>query len=229
MRIGSNRRITALLLVVALALLNVASAERWAVQTVALRDLREAEVAVAQLREHGFDAYTEFAMNRGLQFVRVRVGCYETREAAEMMAAALRSHVTATAEAVEFSAGAPVAGCVKVDVGFLKPTSWEVVSGPGEAPTFKVTVAGMEAIVLYDGEKWRVFQGDGPLPLAPVGMLTGRYQQVYIGNSAFLRQDNGPRRVIVCPGQLLIQAGPAVISEQGEALVACRLDPTSGR
>lgn len=224
-----SKQLVALLVLGALTLFNVAVAERWSVQTVALRDLREAEASVAQLRERGFDAYTEFAMNRGLQFVRVRVGCFESREAAEAMATALRVHVTATAEAVEFSEGASVAGCVRVDVGFLKPTSWDVVSGPGEAPTFKVVVAGMEALVVYDGEQWQVVQGDGPLPKAPVDPFNGRYQQIYIGGSGFLRQDDGARRVIVCPGRLLTQAGPAVISEQGETLVACLLLPIADR
>lgn len=225
----TTKPLIGLLFLAALTLFSVAAAERWSVQTVALRDLREAQVAAEQLRSHGFDAYTEFAMNRGLQFVRVRVGCFESREAAETMAAALRAHVTATAEAVEFREGAAVAGCVKVDVGFLKPTSWDVVSGPGEAPTFKVVVAGMEALVVYDGERWRVVQGDGPLPPAPVDQFSGRYQQIYIGGSGFLRQDNGSHRVIVCPGRLLTQAGAVVISEQGEALVACLLKPSGVR
>ncbi len=219
----------ALLILALLTLLSVAAAERWSVQTVALRDLREAEVAAEDLRAHAFDAYTEFAMNRGLQFVRVRVGCFETREAAEAMASAMRVNVTATAEAVEFSEGAPVTGCVQVDVGFLKPTSWDVVSGPGEAPTFKVVVAGLEALVGYDGERWRMVQGGGPLPMAPVDPFTGRFQQIYIGGSGFLRQDDGSRRLIVCPGRMLTQAGPAVISEQGDALVACQLRPSGAR
>ena len=62
------------------------SAQTWAVQVVALRDFREAQAAVTELRVLEFDAYTEFVMQDGQQYVRVRVGCFTTREAAEAVA-----------------------------------------------------------------------------------------------------------------------------------------------
>src|SRR5690606_6621355 len=101
----------------ALSLSLAAAQGEWAVQVVALRDYREAQAASAQLLALGFPSYLEFAMNQGRQFVRVRVGCYTSREAAEAMAAALRGHVTADAQPVELSPGAAVPGCTEESVG----------------------------------------------------------------------------------------------------------------
>lgn len=199
------------------------SAEQlWTVQTVALRDFREAQGTADALKAHGFDAYTEFAMDAGLQFVRVRVGCFGSREAAEAMADALRGRVTDAAAPVELSPGAPVAGCVRMVVGFLKPFTWDEVAQPGTVPAFRVQVAGVDAHVVHTGARWRVLQGDEAVPTIDPAAPTARFSQQVLGGVAFVRLD-GARPTLLCPGTLLTSVGEVAISEQGEALVACSL------
>src|SRR5690606_6641598 len=97
----SRLRLTALVLASLLALSVANAQEQWAVQVVALRDFREAQSTAADLRLLGLDAYTEFAMLNSQQWVRVRIGCFGSREAADAMAEALRTRITADAQAVE--------------------------------------------------------------------------------------------------------------------------------
>ena len=200
----------------------------WSVQTVALSDLREAQATAAALKQSGFDAFTEFAMDNGLQFVRVRVGCYTTREAAEVMAAALRGRVTDAAAVVEATPGAPVAGCVRMDVGFLKPFSWDSVEHSGLAPAFRVVVAGIEAHVTHTGQRWRVLQDGEEVPLLDPALPAARFSQASVAGVSLIRLDAPGGALLLCPGVLVNSVGHVAISEQGEALVACSLEIMGG-
>jgi len=198
-------------------------AEAWTVQTVALRDLREAQATAAALKQHGFDAFTEFAMDNGLQFVRVRVGCFTSRSAAESMAAALRGRVTESAVVVEATAGAPTAGCVTMDVGFIKPVVWDEVAAVGLAPAFRVVVAGIEAHVVHTGQNWRVLQDGEAVPAAEPALAGGRFSQASVGGVALVRYEAPGVALLLCPGVLVTSVADVAISEQGDALVACSL------
>jgi len=192
----------------------------WAVQTVALRDYREAQAAAAELRVRDFDAYTEFAMQDGLQFVRVRVGCFTSRAAAEAMADALRERVTNEAAVVEYTPGAPARACATSTVGFMKPSEWEPVREPGAIPAFNVKVSGLGARVMHDGSRWRVEQGYGPIPLR--GELpTAEFTEAVRGGVRFVAEIVEGHSYVICPGRLLAQVGEVAIVEQGELLVAC--------
>src|SRR5690606_34138354 len=131
--------------------------EQWAVQVVALRDFREAQSTAADLRLLGLDAYTEFAMLNSQQWVRVRIGCFGSREAADAMAEALRTRITADAQAVERGNATATLHCTHETVGFLNEYDWRLLDGSGPV-TFSVTVAGVEATVAHDGSRWRVVQ-----------------------------------------------------------------------
>lgn len=194
----------------------------WAVQTVALRDYREAQAAAAELRLRDFDAYTEFAMQDGMQFVRVRVGCFTSREAAEAMADALRGRITREAAVVEYTDGGPARSCATSTVGFVKPSEWEPVREPGAVPAFNVKVSGLGARVMHDGSRWRLEQGYGPIP--PVGELpSAEFTEAVRGGVRFVAEVVDGHTHIVCPGRLLAQIGEVAIVEQGDLLVACDL------
>lgn len=205
---------------VALTPAHWAAAEAWAVQTVALRDYREAQLVVEDLRQRSFDAYTEFAMQDGLQFVRVRLGCFTDRAAAEAMAAALAPRVVREAAVVEFTRGALVHACTSSVVGFRKPAEWGPVNDPGAVPAFAVKVAGRDARVVHDGTRWRVIQGVGPIPPL-AGPSTARFEEVVQGGVHFVAQRVGDARYVICPGRLLTHVGNVAIVEQGDLLVAC--------
>lgn len=215
----SPRRLLAALAALSLSL--AAAQGEWAVQVVALRDYREAQAASAQLLALGFPSYLEFAMNQGRQFVRVRVGCYTSREAAEAMAAALRGHVTADAQPVELSPGAAVPGCTEESVGFLSGYDWELVDGTGPV-AFGVSVAGVPATVVHDGERWRMVQQGEPPPGLSLAAATGDVVQRSVGGVAFAVLEDGGEDVVLCPGHLVAQVGGVAIVERGDVMVACR-------
>jgi len=211
------------LLVAAGALWGGAAAQTaWTVQTVAYRDLRDANADVAFLRTIGLVAYTEFTMANGLQYVRVRVGCHEGREAAEAWASLLRGAVTREAVAVPAETPPPAhVPCVATDVGFLKPALWSLVSAAGDLPTFEVEVAGHRAYLRHDGEAWRLWQSVPPEPVAAPDVPPGQQVRsgVVAGQAVALSADAGP----LCPGRLLATAGPVAVVDRGDAVVACRV------
>jgi hypothetical protein len=193
----------------------------WSVQTVALRDLREAQGAVAQLRALGFPAFTEFTMSAGLQYVRVRVGCTSEREVADAWAALLAPRLVAQAVSVPLEAAPPEdVACVRNDVGFRKPTRWMLRSGPGELPVFEVAIADHVAFVGFDAGGWRVWQSVAPEPVAapPSRVVAGRLEGADV-----VRTSDG---ALLCPGRLLVGVGDAAVVELGDAVLACWMDPS---
>jgi len=200
----------------------------WTVQTVALRDLRQADLVVAQLKNLGFDAYDEFAMNDGKQFVRVRVGCYGDRAAAQAVAAALATHVTEQAVPAPISPTARVNDCVREDVGFLKPASWSKVDAADGLPTFHVKVAGHDADVVFDGMRWVVVQ-DGSAPPATATAVSAPFVVAHPGGVAWAAEETPDGTRLLCPGTLVGRAGEAAIVERPGEVVACSFAPRSLR
>ena len=203
---------------VVLAFLGAAAAQTtWSVQTVALRDYREAQGVAAGLRLHGLDAYTEFTMQNGLQYVRVRVGCTDEREVADAWATLLVRSLVAEAVVVvmEGDSHEDVA-CVAAEVGFRKPGRWTLVSGPSEVPVFEVEVADHLAYLSFDGLVWRVWQGTAP---APVTASAPSVAAARLDGRDVVRSADGG---LLCPGRLLAGVGEAAVVELGDAIVACR-------
>lgn len=198
-----------------------AAAESWTVQTVAMRDLREATSVADDLRRLGFDAYTEFTMANRLQYVRVRVGCFHARDGAEAMAALLRGWATRDAVVVERTPGAPARGCLLRDVGFVAPEDGWRQRAPGVA-SFEVEVAGVTGLVRYRGGRWQVLQAaaDDALPIAV--STERRFVQVDAAPRPFvaIRDPDGP--LLVCAGRLLAESDGAAIVEQDGVVSACR-------
>lgn len=230
-RVGGLAALRLLLTAALLATLACAFAQddRWTVQVIALRDYREAQTVAAELRQFNLDAYTEFAMEDGKQFVRVRVGCFEGREAAEAVAGAIRGRLTAEAELVEFTQGAQVAACVQQTVGFLDDYGWRYLGSEGGVPAFAVSVAGMDALVAHDGDRWWVVQGNGPPPAATAAEALVSFAQRRHAGVMLVSQVRVADELVVCPGALVTASGEWAIVDRGDAVVACRLVPvTSG-
>jgi hypothetical protein len=201
---------------------SVAAQEAWTVQTVAFRDLRDANAEVAILRSLGLPAYTEFTMAAGLQYVRVRVGCYDTRAGAEAWATLLRGAITRDAVAMPVEAVLPDGvPCIATDVGFRKPSAWSLVSTAGDLPTFRVEVGGQLAFLRHDGEAWRLWQAVAPEPAAAPAVPVDL--QVRVGSIAGLPVARSVAAGALCPGRLLATAGPVAIVDGGDAVIACRV------
>lgn len=198
-----------------------AQSAAWTVQTVAFRDFREATVAVAQLTGLGLDAYTEFSMNRGLQYARVRVGCFDDRAAADAFAAAMKRHATREAAVVPLTPSAPVVRCLHQDVGFIKPERWSVDQGATGVPAFDVEVAGHQARIVYDGDSWVVVQDGDPMPSVR-SARTATFDQGSMGGAPVVMESVAGKRLVLCLGRLLATVGQVAIADQGNSVVACR-------
>jgi hypothetical protein len=209
-------------------LAGAAWAQTWTVQTVALRDYQEARAVAADLEGLEFDAYTEFAMNDGRQYTRVRVGCYHARRDAEALAALLEARATDEAVVVPRTPGAPSAGCVRRNVGFRAPASYHQPI-PGSA-TFVVDVGDVRGMIRYRDGRWELLQEPAAQALAPAPAepeAPTRFAQVAGAEPAFVRVRAGGDAWIACPGQLLAQVARAAIVEQGDVVVACIWTPGS--
>ncbi|HKI58909.1 MAG TPA: SPOR domain-containing protein [Trueperaceae bacterium] len=202
----------------------VGLAQGWSVQTVALRDLRQAAAVVGELRGLGFDAYSEFAMHAGEQFVRVRVGCYTDRTAAQAAADALAGHVTEQAVPVQLASDSQAHDCVQEDIGFLKPTTWKRMDVADGLPTFRVEIGGHQARLIFTGAGWRVLQA-GALPAQEAVPPAASFADARPGGVPWVAQEvaAGPR--MLCPGKLIGHAGAAAVVERAGEVVACRLVP----
>ena len=218
------RALAPIVLVLAAGLAAFADArdDAWAVQTVALRDLRDAQRVATELRAAGFPAFTEFTMADGLQYVRVRVGCWSARDAAVALAQQLLGGgYAAQAEVVPHSETSPFE-CVDVDVGFLTPATWTALHGPGEAPTFRVELSGHVGHLRHDGERWTVAQGEAaPTPLA-LQPTAWRYRDASLGGGGVVLDPRERPAVVLCPGLLIGQVGDVAIVAWSDAVVACR-------
>ncbi len=199
----------------------LAQGETWSIQTVALRDLREAQLRAAELRSAGFPAFTEFTMSDGLQYVRVRVGCWSSRDAALGVAELLLGGHAREAVVVPHSEASPEP-CVEVDVGFLTPSTWAPLHDVGEAPTFRVELAGHVGHIRHDGLRWSVLQGDtSPAPIDAIA-LPMRFGTGELGGGPLVFVERGGDLVVLCPGRLIGHVEDVVIVEWSDAVVACR-------
>lgn len=215
--------------VVALAaglLLASASAQGWSVQTVALRDLRQADAVVGQLRALGFDAFSEFAMHDGQQFVRVRVGCYTDRAAAQAAATALSGHVTRQAVVVTLGVGSKASACVSEDIGFLKPATWKQLPSQDGLPSFSVEIAGHRAELVFGGDGWKVVQA-GATASAAAATSSAAFVEARPGGVPWVAQELAGGARMLCPGKLVGHAGSAAVVDRTGEVVACRLVPLS--
>ncbi|MEJ2667818.1 MAG: SPOR domain-containing protein [Deinococcales bacterium] len=218
--------IFALLLTLSALLTGVAWAQGWSVQTVALRDLRQARTVVGELQALGFDAFPEFAMHDGEQFVRVRVGCYTDRSAAEAAAQALAGHVTKQAVAVTLSATTRADECVREDVGFLKPRVWKQLDPADGLPTFDVDIGGHKARLLFTGQGWRVLQSGEAFTPTPAA-ANASFVVARPGGAPWVAQELASGTRMLCPGKLIGTAGSAAVVERSNEVVACMLVPVS--
>jgi hypothetical protein len=225
--LGSRLRRWAPRLALTLMLLGQAAAQEpgWSVQTVALRDLIQAQELAAGLRAAGYPAFTEFVMSDGLQYIRVRVGCWSAREGAEAVAEMLlRGGHAREAVVVPHGEDSPW-GCTEVDVGFLTPATWTALHDDDHLPTFRVELAGHVGHLRHDGERWLVMQGeDAPAPIA-ITTLQWPYLNGVLGGGAAVFDDRGASPLLVCPGRLIGQVGEVMVVAWEDAVVACRPAP----
>ena len=199
-----------------------AYAQAWTVQTVAFQNYQEALETAAQLQALEYDAYVDFGLYEGQQFVRVRVGCFSDQDSAEYFARRLAGRVTAEAVAVPLDTKPGASFCVQRMVGFEPPESWDVLSDKASSVAFWVEVLGQRRFIIFDGAGWHVAQSEEELSsFSPAPAPT---EKVIAGETALFQQDATSRILYtwrgrpweVTTGKLLWQQGAwAVVLEDG--------------
>lgn len=206
-------------------LLGLAQAQRYTVQTVALKDYRDALETSASLRGLGFDAYVDFGMFENHQFARVRVGCYEDRDSAAAMAATLADGFTAEAVVADASPVTPTDLCLRREVGFELPQSWDVLESTPSAVAYSVEILGHRGYVVFTGERWRLAQDEAEataLMSAPVlaSAAPPRFQALTIEGRPYVAVLGAAGSTVIARGQLLWQSAGAAVVLEGTAVVA---------
>jgi hypothetical protein len=217
-----TRRMAAILLGLALG---VAWGQSWTIQTAAFQDYRQARAQVDELNDLGFDAYSEFVMQDGRQFARVRLGCFTTREAAVSFAADLRDRLTGEAVAQPLTPGATPRACVRWDPGFVKPAVWRVVR-QGSDIVFRVELGGHVGYLRHDGTSWSFGHS---LPAGPSSAAgeAARFRAARTAGADLVqaRLADGSW-AHACSGRLLWQLGGAAVVERPDSVIACVVDET---
>ena len=204
-----------------------AAQELWTVQTVAFPDYRQAQEAEAELAELGFDVYTEFTMNDGQQYTRVRIGCFESRHAAELTATLLAGRMTREAVVQPLTPGAAVSFCLRADVGFIKPGDWTIQNQDSLQIVFRVSLAGHTGYVRMRDAEWLLLTEIEPATVAPSGP-TYRFEQLTVAGVQMVRASIGGHNLNVCPGTLLWQSGRTAVVERADSVVACVVEAPRG-
>lgn len=203
----------------------------WTVQTVALRDFRQAQDMVAQLQQLGFPAYTEFAMNDGHQYTRVRVGCFTQRDGALALADELRNGVSNDAVVIEASAEFQRSGrlCTEYQTGFLKPGIWSYLGSNDNVAVFQVEVGTLTAYVAHDGIGWEVVQSFDPTfesAVVPRVPSNWRAQSSNVANQSQVMKHLEGSWWYACRGNLLGVFRDVAFVETSRAVVSCRYGGT---
>jgi SPOR domain len=208
-------------------LLPFSNAQQWTIQTVAFRDYRDAQAAVQQLQALGFEAYVEFANGSdGLQYARVRVGCFDSQETADLSVQHLIGIYTREAVSVPLSTGAPVPYCIHREVGFITPTTWYTYFTSATEATFMVDLQGKQAFLKHDGAAWQMGQNlseIGITAVPPSVGTSGYFSEVAASPfpQILYRSDI---TLLISQGKLLWQKANVALVQENDMIVAYYLD-----
>jgi hypothetical protein len=210
-----------------LLLSSAVSAQQWTIQTVAFRDYRDAQAAVEQLQALGFEGYAEFASGSdGLQYARVRVGCFDSKETADLTVKRLVGSYTKEAVAVPLSSGAPVPYCVRREVGFITPATWYTYFTTATEATFMVDIGGKQAFLKHDGVIWQMGQSLGEIGFSavPASVGTSGYFSEVAASPYPQILYRSDMVILVSQGRLLWQKGNVAVVQENDLIVAYFVD-----
>lgn len=200
-------------------------AQLWTIQTAAFRDYRDATAAVEQLKTQGFEAYSEFTMGSdNQQYSRVRIGCFDSKETAELIVQRLLGTVTKEAVSVPLTPGIAMPTCIMRSIGFIQPATWYVYITTPDYAVFMVDLQGKQAFIKYDGASWQLGQSLGELGVSANSSSPGSgyfselaaspYPQIIYSNGASM---------FITQGRLLWQRYDAAVIAEGDAVVAYQI------
>lgn len=139
----------------------LAQGQTWTIQTASFNDYRLAQRSLDRLLSAGFDSYNEFFMEKGRQFVRVRVGCFESRETAQNFLNTMNSLGQTSAYVVTNTNTS--SSCINRSIGFITPKRWGTYSLNNENIIFWVNIAGLTAFISHSYLGWQISQTSNDL------------------------------------------------------------------
>jgi SPOR domain len=208
-------------------LLSFSHAQQWTIQTVAFRDFRDAQAAVQQLQSLGFEAYTEFANGTdNLQYARVRVGCFDSKETADLTVQRLVGSYTKEAVSVPLSSGAPVPYCVRREIGFITPTTWYTYFTTATEAVFMVDFVGQQAFLKHDGAAWNMGQNLGEIGITavPASVGTSGYFSEVAASPYPQILYRSDLTILISQGRLLWQKANVAVVQENDTIVAYFVD-----
>ena len=209
-----------------------AAAQRWTVQVFAYSQAARAENVAEQLRNVGYDAYTDAAP--GASLTQVRVGCFGARADAEGLAQDVRHRVAADALVAPLLEEATPTVCAERELGFVPPASWGLESSTEDRVSFWLEADGRRTIT-FDGRNWTLSQTEGALdttgsewfdtllPAAPAPGLNATFRATQSRGVPLIRADLAGGSLLVTAGTLLWRSAGVAVVQQGADVFALRL------
>lgn len=205
-------------ILIVLCLSAPALAQSWTLQTNAFSDYREAVAAVDSFKAQGFDSYSEFFMQNGKQLVRVRIGCFESKDDALAFASLVSS---AEKVALPMTENAATLFCTNRSVGFKTPSNWGRYQ---ETPThidFWVSLKDVTAYLRFDSSAWRIIQSGSYRPEAATVTGVGYFREEASGLIKLYYP--GLSVLTITSGTLIWQNALSAVILENEQLVAYQL------
>ncbi len=200
-------------------------AQLWTIQTAAFRDYRDAIAAVDQLKTQGFEAYSEFAMGTdNQQYTRVRIGCFDSKETAELTVQRLLGSYTKEASAVTFTPGTPIPTCLMRSIGFVLPSTWYVYITTPDYAVFMIDFQGKQAFLKFDGTSWQIGQNLNELGVSASGSsaTSGYFSEIAASPYPQIIYNTGTP-LFITQGRLLWQRHDVAIIAEGDTVVAYKI------
>ncbi len=202
-----------------------AQAQLWTIQTAAFRDYRDAIAAVDQLKTQGFEAYSEFAMgDDSQQYTRVRIGCFDSKETADLTVQRLLGAYTKEAASVALTPGTPIPTCLSRSIGFVTPSTWYIYITTSDYAVFMVDFQGKQAFLKFDGTTWQMGQNLSELGVTATGSSpgSGYFSEVAASPYPQIIYSNGTP-LFVTQGRLLWQRYDVAVIAEGDIVVAYQI------
>ena len=190
-----------------------------------------AENVAAQLRNVGYDAYTDAAP--GASLTQVRIGCFGARADADALAQDVRHRVAADALVAPLLESATPTVCAERELGFVPPAAWGLESSTEDRVSFWLEADGRRTIT-FDGKNWTLSQTEGVdttgsewfdtlLPVAPAPGLNATFRATQSRGVPLIRADLAGGSLLVTAGTLLWRSVGVAVVQQGADVFALRL------
>ena len=200
-------------------------AQLWTIQTAAFRDYRDAIAAVDQLKTQGFAAYSEFAMGTdNQQYTRVRIGCFDSKETADLTVQRLLGAYTKEAASVTLTPGTPIPTCLMRSIGFVLPSTWYVYLTTPDYAVFMVDFQGRQAFLKFDGANWQMGQTLSELGVNASGLsaTSGYFSEIAASPYPQIIYNSGAP-LFITQGRLLWQRYDVAVIAEGDTVVAYQI------